>query len=117
MYLATAYGKKQLSGKGNREIEINNQCDRLITNAIIHYNSAILSKIKHKYETEGDEKALTMLKKISPVAWRHIHFQGHFIFTDDKIINLDEIIGKVLLRRLRKNEVTKMRLEISEVCG
>ena len=58
--------------------------------------------------TPGDEKALAMLKKISPVAWRHIHFQGHFIFTDDKIINLDEIIGKVLLRRLRKNEVTKL---------
>jgi len=115
--IATAYGKKQLSGKGDREIEISNQCGRLIANAIIHYNSAILSKLKQKYETEGDEKALAMLKKISPVAWRHIHFQGHFIFTDDKIINLDEIIGKVLLRRLRKRDVIKNCPEISEVCG
>ena len=72
---------------------------------------------KQKYEAAGDEKALAMLKKISPVAWRHIHFQGHFIFTDDKIINLDEIIGKVLLRRLRKIEVAKNCPEISEVCG
>jgi len=115
--IATAYGKKQLSGKGDREIEISNQCGRLIANAIIHYNSAILSKLKQKYEAEGDEKALSMLKKISPVAWQHIHFQGHFIFTDDKIINLDEIIGKVLLRRLRKSKVAKNCPEISEVCG
>lgn len=83
----------------------------------VYYNSAILSKLKQKYEAEGDETALAMLKKISPVAWRHIHFQGHFIFTDDKIINLDEIIGKVFLRRLRKSEVAKTCPEISEVCS
>ena len=78
--IATAYGRKQLTGRGEREIAISNQCGRLIANAIIHYNSAILSKLKQKYEAEGNTKALAMLKKISPVAWRHIHFQGHFIF-------------------------------------
>lgn len=41
--IATAYGKKQLSGRGDREIEISKQCGRLIANAIIHYNSALLS--------------------------------------------------------------------------
>jgi len=61
--IATAYGKKQLSGRGDREIEISNQCARLIANAIIHYNSAILSKLKLKYEAEGNEKALARLKK------------------------------------------------------
>ena len=54
--IATAYGKKQLSGRGDREIEISNQCARLIANAIIHYNSAILSKLKLKYEAEGDQR-------------------------------------------------------------
>lgn len=41
--IATTYGKKQLIGKNDRELEISNQCGRLIANAIIHYNSAILS--------------------------------------------------------------------------
>ncbi|HCJ1115660.1 TPA: Tn3 family transposase [Legionella pneumophila] len=92
-----------------------NQCARLIANAIIHYNSAILSKLKLKYEAEGDQKALEMLKKISPVAWQHIHFQGHFIFSGDKIIDLDAIINKVSLRGLKKKNMVKMSPKISTV--
>lgn len=117
MAIATAYGKKQLSGRGDREIEISNQCARLIANAIIHYNSAILSKLKLKYEAEGDHKALAMLKKISPVAWQHIHFQGHFIFSGDKIIDLDAIINKVVLHRVKRKNMIKNCPEISEVPG
>jgi len=115
MAIATAYGKKQLSGRGDREIEISNQCARLIANAIIHYNSAILSKLKLKYEAEGDHKALKLLKKISPVAWQHIHFQGHFIFSGDKIIDLDAIINKIFLHGVKKKKVVKFSPEISTV--
>ena len=48
--IASVYGKKQLIGRGDRELEISNQCGRLIANAIFHYNSAIVSKLKIKYE-------------------------------------------------------------------
>ena len=113
--IATAYGKKQLSGRGDREIEISNQCARLIANAIIHYNSAILSKLKLKYEAEGNQKALTRLKKISPVAWQHIHFQGHLIFSGDKIIDLDSIINQVSLGDSKKQSMTKNHPEILTV--
>lgn len=68
------------------ELVISNECGRFIANAIIHYNSSILSKLKEKYTAEGNEKALAILRKIFPAAWRHIHFQGHFIFSDDKIM-------------------------------
>jgi TnpA family transposase len=115
--IATAYGKKQLSGRGDREIEISNQCARLIANAIIHYNSAILSKLKLKYEAEGNQKALARLKKISPVAWQHIHFQGHFIFAGDKIIDLDAIINNVFLGDSKESIMTKNRPEILPVPG
>ena len=115
--IATAYGKKQLSGRGDREIEISNQCARLIANAIIHYNSAILSKLKLKYEAEGNQKALARLKKISPVAWQHIHFQGHFIFAGDKIIDLDTIINNVFLGDSKKSMVNKNSPEILPVPG
>ncbi|WP_416209929.1 Tn3 family transposase [Legionella sp. PATHC035] len=115
MAIATAYGKKQLSGRGDREIEISNQCARLIANAIIYYNSAILSKLKLKYEADGDHKALALLRKISPVAWQHIHFQGHFIFSGDKIIDLDAIINKVFLHGVKKKKVVEFSPEISGV--
>ena len=81
-------------------MEISNQCARLIANAIIHYNSAILSRLKIKYEAEGNYKGLAILKKISPVAWQHIHFQGHFVFSSNaKIIDLEAMINKVVLQR------------------
>jgi len=96
--ISEAYGKKQLIGKSEREVEITNQCARFIANAIIYYNSAILSELKLKYQTHGTQKELTMLNKISPAAWRHIHFHGHLTFSHGgKVINLSEIIKLLTL--------------------
>lgn len=95
--IAQAYGKKQLIGKTDVALEVSNQCGRLIANAIIYYNSAILSKLKEKYEADGNKKALKILRKISPVAWQHIHFQGHLIFSNENVIDLDEIIKQLTL--------------------
>lgn len=106
--IATAYGKKHLIGRGDREIEISNQCGRLIANAIIYYNSAILSRLKLKYEAEGNHKALAILKKISPVAWQHINFHGHFIFSNDaSMINIDVMISKLILENRDDTAVFK----------
>lgn len=90
--VAQAYGKKELIGKTDLALEISNQCGRLISNAIIHYNSAILSKLLDKYQVENNQKALAKLKKISPVAWQHIHFLGHLTFSEERTIDLDEVI-------------------------
>lgn len=95
--IAQAYGKKQLIGKTDIAVEISNQCGRFIANAIIHYNSAILSKLWQKYEAEGNQKALAILKRISPIAWRHIHFQGYLTFSDSTDIDLDAMIEKLNL--------------------
>ena len=78
--IAQVGGKKELTGRTDIEIEISNQCARLIANAIIYYNSAILSRLLAKYEASGNAKALAMIKKISPAAWRHIHLNGHYTF-------------------------------------
>lgn len=62
--ISQAYGKKQLIGKTDIALEISNQCGRLVANAIIYYNSAILSKLRNKYEAEGKvEIACKMLIK------------------------------------------------------
>ena len=50
--IAQVGGKKELSGRTDTDIEmeISNQCARLIANAIIYYNSAILSYLLTKWQ-------------------------------------------------------------------
>ena len=94
-------GKKQLYGKTDIDIEISNQCGRLIALAIIYYNSIILSGVLAKYENlENNKRFLEMLKKISPVAWHsHIHFLGQYTFQNKNIniINIEKILDNIYL--------------------
>ncbi|RMT27042.1 transposase [Pseudomonas amygdali pv. mori] len=86
--------KKELTGRTDIEIEISNQCARLIANAIIFYNSAILSRLLTKYEAANNTKALALITQMSPAAWRHILLNGHYTFqTDGKLIDLDTLLA------------------------
>ncbi|MFZ0254490.1 MAG: Tn3 family transposase, partial [Gammaproteobacteria bacterium] len=92
--IAQVGGKKELTGRTDIEIEISNQGARLIANAIIFYNSAILSRLLAKYEASGNAKALALIKKMSPAAWRHIHLNGHYTFhSNGQFIDLDAIVA------------------------
>jgi TnpA family transposase len=92
--IAQVGGKKELTGRTDIEIEISNQCARLIANTIIYYNSAILSRLLTKYKASQNAKALAMIKKISPAAWRHVHLNGHYTFRGDgQLIDLDAIVA------------------------
>jgi len=92
--IAQVGGKKELTGRTDIQVEISNQCTRLIANAIIYYNSAILSRLLARYEASGNTKALAMIKKISPTAWRHVHLNGHYTFRGTgSLIDLDAIVA------------------------
>ena len=92
--IAQVGGKKALKGRTDIEIEISNQCARLIANAIIYYNSAILSRLLTQYEASRNMKALAMIKTFSPAAWRHILLNGHYTFRcSGQIIDLDMIVA------------------------
>ena len=96
--IAQVGGKKELTGRTDIEIEISNQCARLIANAVIYYNSAILSRLLTKCEAAGNAKALAVLTQISPAAWRHILLNGHYTFqSDGKVIDLDALVAGVEL--------------------
>jgi hypothetical protein len=87
-------GKKELAGRTDIEIEISNQCARLIANAIICYNSAILSHLLTKCEASGNAKTVALLTRISPAAWRHILLNGHYTFNSGgKMIDLDTLLA------------------------
>jgi uncharacterized membrane protein YGL010W len=84
------------------EVAIANQCGRLLANAIIYYNSAILSRLLDKHLETGSPKMLRLFKKTSPVAWQHIHFLGHYTFYENrKPIDLDVLVDHVPMEALK----------------
>ena len=96
--IAQVGGKKELTGRTDIDIEISNQCARLVANAIIYYNSAILSRLLAKYGENPSPKILALIKRISPAAWRHIHMGGHYTFCSGaQVIDLDAVVAGVIL--------------------
>ncbi len=82
--IAQVSGRKELIGRTDLDVAISNQCGRLVANVMIAYNSVLLSGLLKRYQAEGNQKALDLLKRISPIAWQHIHFLGHYAFRDRK---------------------------------
>jgi TnpA family transposase len=96
--IAQVGGKKELTGRTDIEIEISNQCARLLANTIVYYNSAILSRLLENCEASPNPKILALIKKLSPVAWRHIHLNGHYTFRGSgQVIDLDAIVAGLVL--------------------
>jgi len=96
--IAQVGGKKELTGRTDIEFEISNQCARLIANAIIYYNSAILSRLLTKHEAAGNGKPLALITQMSPAAWRHILLNGHYTFqSDGKLIDIDTLVAGLVL--------------------
>jgi hypothetical protein len=66
----------------------------LIANAIISYNSAILSRLLTRYEASGNATARALITLISAAAWRHILLNGQYTFhSDGKLIDLAAIVA------------------------
>lgn len=66
--IAQVGGKKEFTGRTDLDIEISNECERLVANAINYCHSAILSRFLDKYELPLNPKILVFIKKISPAA-------------------------------------------------
>jgi TnpA family transposase len=58
-----------------------NECSRLITNAMIYYNPALLSRVYEQKQAAGDQEAMVAMKGISPVAWQHVNLFGVIEFS------------------------------------
>ena len=77
------------------EQQIWNECSRVIANSIIFYNTALLSKVYAQKLTAGDQAAIDMLRKISPVAWQHVNLFGTFEFSDaPSKVNIDVLAAR-----------------------
>ncbi len=67
--------------KTEAEQQIWNECSRLMANAIIYYNTLLLSRVYEQKLAVNDQEAIKILKGISPVAWRNVNLIGNFDFT------------------------------------
>ena len=65
------------------EQQVWNDCARLITNAVIYYNTALLSKVYEQKVAAGDLDAMAFIQGMSPVAWQHVNMFGSFEFSDE----------------------------------
>jgi TnpA family transposase len=83
-------------GGSDGEIDLWNECARLLTNAIIYFNSLILSKLLDHFDAVGDEKMLAVVKQVSPVAWMNINLNGTYSFSfDENALNMEDIISPI----------------------
>jgi hypothetical protein len=96
--IAQVNGKKKLTGRTDLDMVISNHCGRLIANVVIAYNSMLLSGLLGRYLAAGNEKAIDLLRRISPAAWQHLHFLGHYAFRDKHHpIDLEAVLAGVFL--------------------
>ena len=94
--IAQVNGKKELTGRTDLEVDISNQCGRLIANVVIAYNSMLLSGLLGRCLATGSDKALDLLRRISPAAWQHFHFLGHYSFRNKRNpIDLEAILAGI----------------------
>lgn len=69
-------------GNSDEEIELWNECARLLANAIIYFNSKVLSNLLLSFARQGKDKLIETIKRASPVAWQSINLKGKYLFAE-----------------------------------
>ena len=80
--IATVNGAK-FRGGNDYQVDLWNDCGRLVANCIIYYNSSLLSTLLQISEEEGRTELEKYFSQLSPVAWRHINLNGEYSFRND----------------------------------
>jgi len=85
----------KLRVKTEAEQQIWNDCSRLMANAIIYYNSLLLSGVYEQKLAANDQAAIAVLRKTSPVAWRNVNLIGAMDFRGDaSTIDIESLVAR-----------------------
>ncbi|MGC1952081.1 MAG: Tn3 family transposase [Gammaproteobacteria bacterium] len=88
------FGK--LRFKREYEQEIWSECARLISNSVIFYNAAILSRLWEYRQSIGDDAGAAEILNVSPVSWNNINFPGRYAFKGKSApIDIDAMVQKM----------------------
>lgn len=80
-------------GNSDEEILLWNECARLVANAIIYFNSKVLSNLLVSFEQQDYETGLKTVKSASPVAWDNINFRGTYKFeASEELPKMEELM-------------------------
>ena len=83
--------------KTEDEQHVWNECSRLIANAVIYYNTLILSRVYKQKVASCDEQAIELMRRISPIAWQHINLFGTFEFSPNtSMLDIDALASLYL---------------------
>lgn len=89
----TDVGSGDFRGMSELEVEIWNECTRLIALIIIAYNMSILSELYELKVKQGDKAAIEFLKHISPIASQHLNISGLYEFNEGvALINIHAVV-------------------------
>lgn len=89
------FGKLRFTTESDQQIW--NECARLLINCILYFNFSILSLVWEQEEQRGKSWADSLLRFISPVAWQHVNFYGHYKFTTlPPPVNLHAVVGDII---------------------
>lgn len=95
-----AVGGSSFRGMSELEVEIWNECARLIALIIIYYNMHLLSKLYEDALSRNDRAAIEFLRHLSPVASQHINISGLYefseIITNINVDGIVEVLNKIL---------------------
>lgn len=81
--------------KTEAEQQIWNECSRLIANAVIYYNTALLSRVYEGKRADDDYEAIEIIKGVSPIAWQHVNLFGRFEFNHgESKVDLDALAAR-----------------------
>ena len=90
--VAYAYSGR-LRVKTDLEQQIWSECSRLLANSTIYYNACILSELLERKERQGDHQQADLIKRVSPVSWKHVNFYGEYSFRGtSENIDLREVV-------------------------
>lgn len=84
--------------RGNTELEIElwNECARLVACVVINYNAQILSAMLERTTNSAE---IDFILGLSPVAWEHLNFLGRFEFMyKGTIITIKDLIKDAKIR-------------------
>lgn len=70
--------KGKIMAKTELDQIIYKECSRLVCNAILYYNSVILSHLYMSFLEKGQHSQIELLKHISPISWININLYGTF---------------------------------------
>lgn len=109
-------GGGDFRGMSDLEIEIWNECNRLIALIIIYYNMNLLSKLYEIAILKGDKAAINYLKHISPVASQHINISGLYEFSEEaSAVNIDTLVDK--LSKILQDALSLLSDDVAEAAS